>query len=97
MSGTAPTTDRLAALVFCWAVDLAVPAADLAVPATPAAEDAASEEAPAAAERAGLSAFDRSHAALFGSSVTPLLVTRDRRCPNPVFPMITPRIITPPR
>jgi hypothetical protein len=44
-----------------------------------------------------LSAFDRSQAALFGSSVTPLLVTRDRRCPNPVFPMITPRIITPPR
>jgi len=49
MSGTAPTTDRLAALALCWAVDLAVPAADLAVPAAPAAEDAASDEAPAAA------------------------------------------------
>src|SRR5204862_7956911 len=89
MKARASATDRLATLAFCRTPDLAAPAA-------PAADDAASEtpsateEALVAADRAGFRAFDSSQAALLGSSLSPVLVVRDRRRTDLVFAMRPP-------
>src|SRR4029077_2838271 len=90
MRGMASTTDRLAVLALCRTVDPAPPAASAADDAT-SEIPSLTEETPEAADSAGFKAFDSSQAALSGSSIRPVLVIRDKRRTDPVFPMRPPR------
>jgi hypothetical protein len=92
MRGTAPATDRLAALALCRTLDLAAPAA-LAVDEAAPETSPAAEEAPAAADVSGLSAFDSSQAALLGRSPKPVLMRRDGRRAGLAVPMRPPWVV----